>query len=98
MAKYIIAHDVGTSGNKAVLVDTEGRVHGKCFAPYQTHYPSLGWVEQEPADWWQAVKVPPAQGFNGGAVRNHTGLYDQVSEVSLATRSLAARFCYNAFS
>lgn len=26
MAKYIIAHDVGTSGNKAVLVDTEGRV------------------------------------------------------------------------
>ena len=26
MAKYIVAHDVGTSGNKAVLVDTEGRV------------------------------------------------------------------------
>ena len=55
MAKYIIAHDVGTSGNKAVLVDTEGRVHGKCLEPYTTHYPSPGWVEQEPQDWWRAV-------------------------------------------
>jgi xylulokinase len=48
MAKYIIAHDVGTSGNKAVLVDTEGRVQGKCFEPYDTYHPSPGWVEQEP--------------------------------------------------
>jgi sugar (pentulose or hexulose) kinase len=30
MARYIIAHDVGTSGNKAVLVDTEG--HVTCLA------------------------------------------------------------------
>ncbi|MBM3118161.1 MAG: hypothetical protein FJ006_01165 [Chloroflexi bacterium] len=55
MAKYIIAHDVGTSGNKAVLVDAEGRVHGKCFEPYQTYYPNPGWAEQEPADWWNAI-------------------------------------------
>ncbi len=55
MAKYIIAHDVGTSGNKAVLVDTEGGVHGKCFEPYVTYYPRPGWMEQEPADWWRAV-------------------------------------------
>jgi xylulokinase len=55
MATYIIAHDVGTSGNKAVLVDTEGGVHGKFFVPYQTYYPKPGWAEQEPADWWNAV-------------------------------------------
>jgi len=55
MTKYIIAHDVGTSGNKAVLVDTEGRVHGKCFEPYKTYYPKPGWAEQEPVDWWKAV-------------------------------------------
>ena len=70
MAKYIIAHDVGTSGNKAVLADTEGRVHGKCFEPYQTYYPSPGCVEQEPADWWRAVKVAPTEGFNRDGIRN----------------------------
>jgi xylulokinase len=55
MAEYIIAHDVGTSGNKAVLVDAKGRVHGKCFEPYKTYYPRPGWAEQEPLDWWKAV-------------------------------------------
>jgi xylulokinase len=70
MAKYIIAHDVGTSGNKAVLVDTEGRVQGKCFEPYQTYHPSPGWVEQEPGDWWRAVRVPPTKGFNWERIRS----------------------------
>ncbi|MBL7208859.1 MAG: FGGY-family carbohydrate kinase [Dehalococcoidia bacterium] len=55
MARYIVAHDVGTSGNKAVLVDAEGRVHGRRFESYRTDYPKPGWAEQEPADWWKAV-------------------------------------------
>ena len=55
MAKYIIAHDVGTSGNKAVLVDVKGRVHAKCIEPYKTYFPNPGWAEQEPSDWWKAV-------------------------------------------
>jgi xylulokinase len=64
MAKYIVAHDVGTSGNKAVLVDTEGRVHGKCFEPYKTYYPRPGCVEQEPVDWRRAVRLRPTEGFD----------------------------------
>jgi xylulokinase len=55
MDQYIIAHDVGTSGNKAVLVDTDGRIHGKCSAPYQVYYPGACRAEQEPADWWKAI-------------------------------------------
>ncbi len=55
MAEFIIAHDVGTSGNKAVLVDIEGHVRGKCFEPYKTYFPNPGWAEQEPEDWWKAV-------------------------------------------
>jgi xylulokinase len=55
MAKYIIAHDVGTSNNKAVLVDVEGRAHGRSVAPYAIKYPRPGWAEQDPEDWWKAV-------------------------------------------
>ncbi len=53
--KYIVAHDVGTGGNKAVLVDTEGTIHATAFAPYPVHYPRPDWAEQEPEDWWRAV-------------------------------------------
>ncbi|MDH7487292.1 MAG: FGGY-family carbohydrate kinase [Anaerolineae bacterium] len=57
MTNYIIAHDVGTGGNKATLVDPAGRVCGSVFEPYETHYPRLHWAEQEPADWWRAVTM-----------------------------------------
>ncbi|MEE8372795.1 MAG: hypothetical protein V3R87_03550 [Dehalococcoidia bacterium] len=36
MAQYVMAHDVGTSRNKAVLVDTDGHVRGKCSEQYKT--------------------------------------------------------------
>lgn len=61
MTKYIIAHDVGTGGNKAVLVEPTGRVHGSLFEPYETRYPRLHWAEQEPADWWRAVTTSTRQ-------------------------------------
>jgi len=53
--KYIIAHDVGTGGNKAVLVDPQGRIHGSAFEPYEVTYPRPDWAEQKPEDWWRAV-------------------------------------------
>ncbi len=46
---------MGTSGDKAVLVDVEGHVRGRVVEPYQTFYPRAGWAEQEPEDWWRAV-------------------------------------------
>ncbi len=55
MTQYIIAHDVGTSGNKAVLVDVRGVVHGKCILSYDIKYPRPGWAEQEPDGYWRAV-------------------------------------------
>jgi sugar (pentulose or hexulose) kinase len=48
MAQYIIAHDVGTGGDKAVLVDTEGNVHTTAFADLPVRCPCSDWAEQEP--------------------------------------------------
>lgn len=53
--QFILAHDLGTSGNKATLFDGEGHLVGSAFAPYPTHIPAPNWAEQNPQDWWQAV-------------------------------------------
>jgi len=57
MGEYILAHDVGTSANKAVLVDTGGGVRGTCSETYPVSYPRADWAEQDPEDWWRAVSA-----------------------------------------
>jgi xylulokinase len=55
MRPYIIAHDTGTGGNKAVLTDLRGRIIHSVYRPYRLHYPRHGWVEQDPDVLWHAV-------------------------------------------
>jgi len=53
----ILAHDLGTTGNKACLYDLSGRLIGSYYHPYKTFYPRPGWVEQNPDDWWEAFVI-----------------------------------------
>ena len=55
MEKYILAHDLGTSGNKATLYNIDGNLKASVVHDYQTFYPAVGHVEQNPHDWWKAV-------------------------------------------
>jgi xylulokinase len=55
MGRFIIAWDVGTGGNKASLYDYEGNCLADSFISCDTYYPSHGWHEQRPEDWWKAV-------------------------------------------
>ncbi len=48
--------DVGTSGVKAVLMDSAGDVAAQATAPLSVSRPQPLWSEQEPDDWWQAVQ------------------------------------------
>lgn len=52
---YFIGHDLGTGGNKCVLVDVSGRVLATSTASYPLTHPQPGWAEQDPESWWQAV-------------------------------------------
>jgi xylulokinase len=52
---YLLAHDLGTTGNKAVLYSVEGRIVSDSFSAYGTQHPRPGFVEQDPEDWWNAV-------------------------------------------
>lgn len=65
----ILAHDVGTGGNKAVLVEPEGKVRATAFVPYPIHYPRSDWAEQQPEDWWQAVVASTREVMQSGGVK-----------------------------
>ena len=55
MDKKIISFDLGTGGNKASLYDVDGNCLESTFVPYTTQYPEVGWHEQRPGDWWNAI-------------------------------------------
>lgn len=55
MKEYLLAHDLGTSGNKATLFTIEGRLVKSITAGYETSYLNNNWAEQDPAAWWKAV-------------------------------------------
>ena len=54
---YIISHDIGTSSDKAVLVDFNGNIVTTVAEPYPTYYPAPAHVEQDPNDYWKAVCI-----------------------------------------
>jgi xylulokinase len=51
----ILAHDLGTTGNKATLFKGNGSIIAATVASYQTDYPHPNWAEQNPDDWQKAV-------------------------------------------
>lgn len=53
--RYILAHDLGTSGNKATLFSEDGRLIKSEVFSYDAHYFNDTWVEQNADDWWNAV-------------------------------------------
>lgn len=55
MQQYLLGIDIGTSGTKTVLFDSEGNTISSDTEEYELYQPQLGWAEQKPEDWWQAT-------------------------------------------
>jgi len=53
---YIIAYDLGTTGNKATMFDENGKMVTSALSEYETFYPGKNQVEQDPTSWWEAVR------------------------------------------
>jgi len=52
---YLLSHNLGTTGNLAVLYDSSGIIIKSYFTPYPTKYMHGNRVEQDAGDWWKAV-------------------------------------------
>jgi xylulokinase len=59
--KYILAHDTGTGGDKAVITDLKGKVIHSAYQDYGLSYPRPEWVEQDPEELWQTVAATTRQ-------------------------------------
>ena len=51
----LLAHDLGTTGDKASLHDDTGALVAAVTEGYPTRYAAGGVAEQDPEDWWHAV-------------------------------------------
>ena len=51
MKSYLLAHDLGTSGNKATLYTTEGELVKSITYGYGLKVTNGNWGEQDPMDW-----------------------------------------------
>lgn len=80
--EFLIGVDIGTSGTKTVLFDTAGETLASCTEEYPMYQPKIGWAEQDPRHWWDAVcssirKTIKKSGIDPGGIRG-VGLSGQM--------------------
>ena len=54
--RCVLGMDIGTSSLKCIVLDETGALRASATEPYPTANPHVGWVEQDPADWYAAVR------------------------------------------
>lgn len=54
-ARYILALDLGTTGNRAFVFNAAGQVVGQAYQELTQYYPQPGWLEHDPMEIWRAT-------------------------------------------
>lgn len=83
--ELILAHDLGTSGDKACLFDTEGNFLAEAYHTYPTYYPAEGYFEHNPRTWWEAVKNSSRE-----VVQNAKASAEEVKAISFSSHGMGA--------
>ena len=52
-AAYILALDLGTTGNRAILFNVEGAIVSQAYKELTQYYPQPGWLEHDPRAIWE---------------------------------------------
>lgn len=79
--KYILVNDVGTTGTRAVIYDTDAGVVGDCYTELEQIFPRPGWTEQDPSDIYdKCVEV------TAGALEKARLKASDISAMGIATQ------------
>lgn len=70
MEQYILAHDFGTSADKASLFNTDGQFISTITTAYHTNHSNSTWAEQDPEDWWSAFCTGNRELLKGIDIKN----------------------------
>jgi xylulokinase len=79
----ILAHDVGTSGTKSVLVRPDGAIVASQTSAHETRFPRPGWAEQQAEDWWEGVCRN-----TGALTANHPELRGHIAVIGVSGHML----------
>jgi xylulokinase len=79
--QYVIGCDVGSQGTKAILLSTEGQLHGEAYAPYTIDYPHPLWAEQPVERWLDGITIVIRQLLSQAGVPS-----ENIQALSLATQ------------
>lgn len=56
-SSYLLGIDGGTESLRAGIFDLDGTLLTAASTSYETRFPNPGWAEQDPRDWWQALRA-----------------------------------------
>ena len=59
--QLLLGIDFGTGGCKVTAIAPDGALAGEASVEYATHHEHPGWSEQDPADWWEALRAALAR-------------------------------------
>ncbi len=51
---YILALDQGTTSSRAIVFDSQGRIHSSAQQEFTQFFPQPGWVEHDPMEIWSS--------------------------------------------
>ncbi|MBD0382760.1 glycerol kinase GlpK [Paenibacillus sedimenti] len=65
---FILAIDQSTSRTKALIVDRSGRIIARSEGGHKQSYPQPGWVEHDPIEIYNNVKITARQAFQSAGI------------------------------
>ncbi len=75
----LLGIDIGTSGTKVLLLSEKGGILATAESPHELKTPKPGWTEQDPENWWQAVKKATAAALKKAKIKG-----DQITAIGLS--------------
>ncbi len=81
MKKYIMALDSGTTSNRCILFDKEGRICSMAQKEFTQYFPQPGWVEHDANEIWQSQLSVARE-----AMRRLGASYDEIAAIGITNQ------------